>query len=61
MCPITSSGLSMSIYHNTRPPLPVHEYFGVDLEIVWNVIEDDLPLLMDAVKKILEAERDRRE
>ncbi len=38
-----------------------HEYFGVDLEIVWNVIEDDLPVLMDAVKKILEAERDRRE
>ena len=38
-----------------------HEYFGVDLEIVWNIIEDDLPVLMDAVKKILEAERDRRE
>ena len=38
-----------------------HEYLGVDLEIVWNVIEDDLPVLMDAVKKILEAERDRRE
>ena len=38
-----------------------HEYLGVDLEIVWNIIEDDLPVLMDAVKKILEAERDRRE
>ena len=38
-----------------------HEYFGVDLEIVWNVIEEDLRHLMDAVKKILEAERDRRE
>ena len=29
-----------------------HEYFGIDLEIVWNVIEDDLPALMDAVKEI---------
>jgi len=24
--------------------------FGVDLEIVWNTICDDLPLLMDAVQ-----------
>ena len=30
-----------------------HEYFGVDLEIVWKIIEDDLPLLMDAVNGFL--------
>ena len=30
-----------------------HEYFGVDLEIVWSIIEDDLPVLMDAVKEIV--------
>lgn len=29
--------------------LLVHEYFGVDLEIVWKVIQEDLPALKDAV------------
>lgn len=30
----------------------IHEYFGIDLEIIWNVISDDLPTLYDAIKKI---------
>jgi len=29
--------------------LLIHEYFGIDLQIVWNVIQDDLPALLDAV------------
>lgn len=29
--------------------LLTHEYFGVDLEIVWRIVEDDLPVLMDAI------------
>ena len=33
------------------------EYFGVDLEIVWKIIEDDLPGLMDAVREIMQADR----
>ena len=33
--------------------LLAREYFGVDLEIVWNTIRDDLPMLMDAVQKIV--------
>jgi len=33
--------------------LLAHEYFGVDLEIVWNTIHSDLPMLMDAVKRIV--------
>lgn len=33
-----------------------HEYFGVDLEIVWKIIEDDLPVLMDAIREIIPAE-----
>jgi uncharacterized protein with HEPN domain len=33
-----------------------HEYFGVDLEIVWKIIEDDLPVLMDAIREIMPAE-----
>ena len=34
--------------------LLIHEYFGVDLEIVWKVIQDDLPVLLDAVREIRE-------
>ena len=33
--------------------LLAHEYFGVDLEIVWNTINDDLPMLLGAVQKIV--------
>ncbi len=29
-----------------------HEYFGVDLEIVWNATRHDLPILMEAVQKL---------
>jgi len=36
--------------------LLIHEYFGVDLEIVWKIIQDDLPVLMDAVRGILRPE-----
>ena len=32
--------------------LLIHEYFGVDLEIVGKVIQDDLPVLLDAVTEI---------
>ena len=35
-----------------------HEYFGVDLEIVWKIIEDDLSALMDAVREIVGTQRD---
>ena len=30
----------------------VHEYFGVDLELVWNVIKEDLPDLTNTVLEI---------
>ena len=29
----------------------VHEYFGVDLEIVWNVVKDDLLILYETLKQ----------
>jgi uncharacterized protein with HEPN domain len=32
--------------------LLIHEYFGVDLEIVWNTIQDELPILMETVRGI---------
>lgn len=34
--------------------LLAHEYFGVDLEIVWEIIKDDLPALISEVKDIME-------
>lgn len=32
--------------------LLAHEYFGVDLEIVWNTIQNDLPRLLGAVQEV---------
>ena len=34
--------------------LLIHEYFGVDLEIVWKVVQDDLPVLIGVIKEIKE-------
>ncbi|MCX9082592.1 MAG: DUF86 domain-containing protein [Candidatus Methanoperedens sp.] len=31
----------------------IHHYFGVDLEVVWDTVEKDLPALKKKVKKIL--------
>ncbi len=33
--------------------LLVHEYLEVDMEIVWNLIHKDLPILKEAVKRVL--------
>ncbi len=30
----------------------VHEYFGVDLEIVWQVVNHDLPVLLSVIKDL---------
>ena len=30
----------------------VHEYFGIDLQIIWQIVGKDLPLLKDALSKI---------
>ncbi len=31
----------------------VHDYLGVDLERVWNIIENDLPKLRSAIEKMM--------
>ena len=31
----------------------IHEYFGVDLQLVWNTIKNDLPKLKKQMKKII--------
>ncbi len=36
--------------------LLIHEYFGIDLEIVWKIVQDDLPGLMNAVREIMRTE-----
>lgn len=34
----------------------IHEYFGVDLEVVWHVVELELPRLHAAVTRMLEGD-----
>jgi uncharacterized protein with HEPN domain len=31
-----------------------HEYFSVDLEVVWRTVQEDLPPLRDTAKKMME-------
>ena len=35
--------------------LLIHEYFGVDPEVVWNILKQDLPSLIEAVSKMIES------
>jgi len=32
----------------------IHDYFGVDLEVIWKTLHEDLPPLQAAIAKILE-------
>jgi uncharacterized protein with HEPN domain len=36
----------------------IHEYFGVDLEAVWNAVQLDLPVLKTQLLEILNSETD---
>lgn len=39
----------------------IHDYFGVDLEVVWRTVHEDLPPLVAAIARMLEdLERGRR-
>lgn len=35
----------------------VHEYFGVNLHIIWDTIRDDLPPLVEQLRRMLEVEQ----
>lgn len=30
----------------------VHEYFGVDIQMIWHIVEQDLPVLRKALRKL---------
>ena len=34
----------------------IHRYFGVDLDVLWSIIKQDLPKLKEQIKEILEME-----
>ncbi len=34
--------------------LLVHQYFGIDIQIVWNIIANDLPKLKKQIKNTLD-------
>lgn len=34
--------------------IPIHEYFRVDLNLVWDMIQEDIPELIAQVERILE-------
>ncbi|MFW6105351.1 MAG: DUF86 domain-containing protein [Chloroflexota bacterium] len=38
----------------TRDKL-IHDYFGVDLDAVWNTAKKDIPQLKDEMREIIEA------
>lgn len=35
----------------------IHEYFGVDAEVVWRTVREDLPGLEDRLRAVVEKER----
>ena len=32
----------------------IHEYFGVDLEVLWRTVREDLPQVRDALERIID-------
>ncbi|MBU2052755.1 MAG: DUF86 domain-containing protein [Nanoarchaeota archaeon] len=36
-----------------------HHYFGLDLDTIWDIIKEDIPVLKKEIKKILEMERSK--
>ena len=41
----------------SRDPFIAHAYFALDHDIIWDAVEHDVPALLDAVRRIMQAER----
>jgi uncharacterized protein with HEPN domain len=50
MCQSTSSGSDIIDFRN----LLVHEYFRVDLKLIWQIVEQELPILKQQINSILQ-------
>ena len=35
----------------------VHDYMGIDSEIIWGIVQNDIPDLLTALRRLLEDER----
>jgi len=35
----------------------IHEYFGIDIEAVWDTIKNNLPSLKNNIQKVLKSEK----
>jgi len=38
----------------------IHDYFGIDYDIVWDVIKNKIPLLRIQIQEILKSQRDEK-
>ncbi len=43
-------GIKLSFLEN----LLAHEYFGLDLELVWGIVTENIPILKTDINRILE-------
>jgi uncharacterized protein with HEPN domain len=34
----------------------IHGYFGIDIDVLWSIIRDDIPALIDELEKIVNKE-----
>ena len=35
------------------PNILIHEYFGVDIDVLWRTVQDDLPLSREKIQEII--------
>jgi uncharacterized protein with HEPN domain len=58
-CTVKYPYVDWSNIARTRDKL-IHHYFGVDLEVVWSIVKDDLPQLKKDIVDIIEKERKKK-
>ena len=38
----------------------IHRYFGVDYPLVWDTVNNEIPILKSQIEKIIQSETDKR-